>query len=259
MQTLPVCKYFIHHNCDSINYLPNYPLANIDLSNIHLIIPFRERQCRELWKLRAALHDDSCVGDNWSNYHQRLNRRYDSGYKSIENQLSSSIEGNIMAAAAAAAAVNPQTASNAQQTPPPTQTTTGATQQEENLFNRPPSGCSNYISKSTEAAAAAATPIVIKNFDNNGDTADDDANNEDADDINSSKTSSAPTKNPVMLAQTDDSSLDRLEGKLSDLELDIALECLLDEPLSGRECNSRSSKSSSGGEEEKKTGCDTNR
>lgn len=54
-----------------------------------------ERQCRDLWKLRATLHDDALVGDNWTNYHQRLNRRYDSGYKSIENQFSSSIEGNV--------------------------------------------------------------------------------------------------------------------------------------------------------------------
>lgn len=54
-----------------------------------------ERQCRDLWKLRSTLHNDvASVGDNWSNYHQRLNRRYDSGYKSIENPFNSSLEGN---------------------------------------------------------------------------------------------------------------------------------------------------------------------
>lgn len=56
----------------------------------------RERQCRDLWKLRTTLHNDSCNVDDWSNYHQRLNKRYDSGYKSLEQQLSSSLEGNLI-------------------------------------------------------------------------------------------------------------------------------------------------------------------
>lgn len=93
-----------------------------------------ERQCRELWKLRATLHDDSCVGDNWTNYHQRLNRRYDSGYKSIENQFSSSIEGNVSLAAAAR-----------RQSPigPSEQSAHGADDQ---TSARPPSGCSGLVS-----------------------------------------------------------------------------------------------------------------
>lgn len=63
------------------------------LTDTDILPSLRERQCRELWKLRATLHDDSCVADDWNSYHQPLNRRYDSGYKSIENQFSSSIEG----------------------------------------------------------------------------------------------------------------------------------------------------------------------
>lgn len=42
------------------------------------------------------MHDDSCDLDDWSNYHQRLNKRYDSGYKSLEQQLSSSLEGGAL-------------------------------------------------------------------------------------------------------------------------------------------------------------------
>lgn len=50
------------------------------------------------------MHNDSCTSDNWSNYHHRLNRRYDSGYKSVENQLSSSLENNIAAVTVAPSA-----------------------------------------------------------------------------------------------------------------------------------------------------------
>lgn len=210
----------------------------------------RERQCRELWKLRAALYDDSCAGDNWTNYHQRLNRRYDSGYKSIENQLSSSLEGNIMAAAAAA--INPQITGNVPR--PPSTNTTGASQQEDSLLDRPQSGCSNYIDQPTHRTTEirSSGKVVEATLD------EDDGDGED-DKLSSSKTSNTPTRDPLFLTQTDESPYDKLEARLSDLELDIALECLLDEPLSGRECNSRSSKSSSGGDEEKKpTGCDTN-
>lgn len=98
-----------------------------------------ERQCRDLWKLRATLHDDAHVGDNWSNYHQRLNRRYDSGYKSIENQFSSSIEGpNVMnlslSGGAAAVAIATE---NASSEPHP----------------RPQSGCSGMIPEQIEESA----------------------------------------------------------------------------------------------------------
>lgn len=90
-----------------------------------------ERQCRDLWKLRATLHDDdSSIADNWTNYHQRLNRRYDSGYKSIENQFSSSVEGNISLAAAASL----QAIAGQQQQQPGT-----------TASSRPASGCSGFI------------------------------------------------------------------------------------------------------------------
>lgn len=93
-----------------------------------------ERQCRELWKLRATLQDDTCGPDDWSNYHQRLTRRYDSGYKSLEQQLSSSLEGvtsSIFAQNLQANADNSNSSNfnRVNQIEP----------------DRPRSGCSNYV------------------------------------------------------------------------------------------------------------------
>lgn len=147
--------------------------------------------------------------------------------------------------AAATATINPQAADNVAT---PSNTSTGAHQREGSSFNRPQSGCSNYIDRPT----TETTPTEIKKS-READAASGDSQ------LSLSKTSSSPARDPVLLVQTDESSYERLEAKLSDLELDIALECLLDEPLSGIECNSRSSKSSSCGEEEKKISCDTNK
>lgn len=113
--------------------------------------------------------------------------------------------------------------------------------QEGQLLDRLASGCSNLI-------AQTRTPTsTLGSVDKEG-----------MDDVSIEPSSVTPTKNPMPALTTDEAPYEKLESKLSDLELDdVALECLLDEPLSGRDCHSRSSKSSSGGEEEKKTGCDT--
>lgn len=93
----------------------------------------RERQCRELWKLRATLHDDSCDLDDWSNYHQRLNKRYDSGYKSLEQQLSSSLEGGALLVQDQTSAIKTNNNNN--------NATSSISEQPE----RPKSGCSRLI------------------------------------------------------------------------------------------------------------------
>ena len=87
-----------------------------------------ERQCRDLWKLRATLQDDSC--DNWANYHQRLTRRYDSGYKSIDNQFNSSLE-------------QQNNSSIEQQRIVATEANESSPVEQQNN-SRPPSGCSKH-------------------------------------------------------------------------------------------------------------------
>lgn len=164
-----------------------------------------ERQCRELWKLRATLHEDCVNGDNWNNYHQRLNRRYDSGYRSIEHQLSSSLEGNLAAAAAAVASANLQQQTNQAQDP---------------SLPRPQSGCSTAteIDKNKIITQELITPCV---------------------DIKKSISNNLTEYNSL-----DSPPFNELDGKLAELDLDdVALECLLSEPQD-RECQSRSSRSS---------------
>lgn len=98
-----------------------------------------ERQCRDLWKLRATLHDDNCAGDDWENYHQRLNRRYDSGYKSIEDQMSYSLEGGSFGIPPLAL-VNqlPSSRQNSDESTP-------SVHESKPVSSRPPSGCSGFI------------------------------------------------------------------------------------------------------------------
>lgn len=164
----------------------------------------RERQCRELWKLRAALHDDCCVGDDWANYHQRLNRRYDSGYKSIEKQLSSSLEGNVFAAsnlqAAAPAIPSDQVSGNSP---------VGHSDPPHN--ERPQSGCSGQ-------------PVMIGVAEQPGEqlTMSDSTGEDETIDGRQSRRNS-------------------LDGKLAALDLDdVPLENLLSQ-LVDRDCQSRSS------------------
>jgi hypothetical protein len=103
-----------------------------------------ERQCRDLWKLRATLHDDALVGDNWSNYHQRLNRRYDSGYKSIENQFSSSLEGpNVLSLSLHQASVTAENENNSHEQ------------------GRPQSGCSGMIQERVEEPSRNIVSTIL--------------------------------------------------------------------------------------------------
>lgn len=191
----------------------------------------RERQCRELWKLRAALHDDCCVADDWANYHQRLNRRYDSGYKSIENQLSSSLEGNILAAssslqvaAAAPSAPPADQPPSSPQPPPPPPPSGSSTRDEQSDFipssDRSPSG---LVDGDADVAATGTSPLC-----------DDIVNNE----LAGSQKNTTCRKDAT------------IDSKLADLDLDdVPLDSLLSK-AADRDCQSRSSRSSN--EEEKK-------
>lgn len=81
------------------------------------------------------------MADDWANYHQRLNRRYDSGYKSIENQLSSSLEGNVLAAN-----------SSLQSVVQPVPTGPPGLQQ----YDRPQSGCSAHPDRARAVNVSAS-------------------------------------------------------------------------------------------------------
>lgn len=197
----------------------------------------RERQCRDLWKLRATLHDDACVADNWTNYHQRLNRRYDSGYKSIENQLSNSLDGgNILEAL-----VLPRVETPSQEETTDQHNQTKNSTRESDLLARPQSGCSSslleytrpkYVKNNKQAAVNVGPQPTESKVLNDEETAGEEG----------------LSKCVSTVQQT---SPDRLDKKLKDLDLDVDCDCdsmtesTLDELLGRGGCVSQNSKSSS--------------
>lgn len=169
-----------------------------------------ERQCRDLWKLRAVLHEDSC--DNWSNYHQRLNRRYDSGYKSIENQLSSSIEGASVGSLNRLGSMTTQV---------------GACGAPVAGQQQAPTSTSSETEPKQSSSSSLTTLETV--------------------DRPSSTTDKQPAyERLVSPASPASAIIDPIDSKLADLDLEdhsaLLLAC---EPVGERECNSRSSKASS--------------
>lgn len=208
------------------------------------------------------MHDDSCVGDNWSNYHQRLNRRYDSGYKSIENQLSSSLEGNA-ANFAGIQARSPTPggacAQQQQQPPHPTGAANNSGSFDPSLLARPQSGCSGTIWRPTSQQQPAPQPIGAS-------SASELTTGQQGQQNVAEKMDSDFAKFTATIVETDEefsyqqeqeldegSSIDdTIDGKLAELELeDTALECLLGDP-NDRECQSRGSSSKSSNEGDSK-------